>query len=149
MKMKSPNPDVKIIEAVLGEVSLGNRDAYDYMWVCIQAARLIDDLFDEIDGWKDENTYELAQRLLFDLPANRFFCANSAALLPHHLTVLNAWRDSNDWKKSGDKSKELHAFVMCEQIADIFILVAYLTGGHKHMRKVSLMVRELFLKEEI
>tara|TARA_R110002096_G_scaffold413314_1_gene614070 strand:+ start:102 stop:551 length:450 start_codon:yes stop_codon:yes gene_type:complete len=149
VKMKSPNPDVKILDAVLQEVSLGNRDAYDYMWVWIQATRLIDDLFDEIDTWKDENTYELAQRLLFELPANSFFCANSSALLPHHLTVLNAWRDSNEWKKSGDKAKELHAFVICEQTADIFILVAYLTGGYNHMRKVSLMVRELFLKEEL
>tara|TARA_R100000808_G_scaffold6747_1_gene19809 strand:+ start:1762 stop:2211 length:450 start_codon:yes stop_codon:yes gene_type:complete len=149
MKMKSPNPDAEVLRSVFADVSLGDKAAYDYMWLWIKATRLIDDLFDEPEDWKERNTYELAQTLLVDLPANAFLHANSAALLPHHLTVLNAWRDSNDWKKSGDKSKELHAFVMCEQTSDIFLLVAYLKGGYEHMRKVSLKVRELFLKEEI
>jgi len=147
--MKSPNPDAEVLGSVLAEVSRGDKDAYGYMRLWIKATRLIDDLFDETDAWTDENTYELAQMLLVELPANVFFHTNSVVLLPHHLTVLNAWRDSNDWKKSNDKARELHAFVMCEQTADIFILVAYLIGGYKHMRKVSLMVRELFLKEEI
>ena len=105
--MKSPNPDAIVLNAVLEEVCLGNRDAYDYMWVWIQSTRLIDDLFDEIDTWKDENTYELAQRLLFELPANRFFCANSAALLPHHLTVLNAWRDSKRMEEIRGQSERV------------------------------------------
>ena len=145
---KSSNPDPKLMQDVLWEAAQKNKDAFEYMGIWIQAARLIDDLFDEIECWKSENTYELAQLLLVDLPSNSFFHMHKLALLPLHVTVLNAWRDSNDWKNSGDAPRKLHALVMCEQISEIMILVAYLIGGHKHMRNVSLKVRELFLKEE-
>jgi hypothetical protein len=148
-EFKSSNPDPKLMREVLWEAAQENKDAFEYMGFWIRSAQLIDDLFDEIEYWKSENTYELAQLLLVDMPSNSFFHAHKLTLLPLHVTVLNAWRDSNDWKDSGDAPRKLHALVMCEQISDIMILVAYLIGGYKHMRKVSLKVRELFLKEEI
>ena len=148
MKLKSPSPSPEVLQQVFGAASLGDNDAYDYMRLWIKATRLIDDLFDEIEDWAEEKPYQLAQTLLVDLPANKFFHAHSSALLPHHLTVLNAWRDSNEWKKSEEKPKQLHAHVICEQTADIFILVRYLTGGYENMRNNSLKIRELFLKEE-
>ncbi len=140
---------LKKLEECLRLCTNGNGAAYDYLSVIMKSHRLVDDLFDEIESWTGDNTYALAQLLLVDLPANTFFHANSTALLPHHLTVLNAWRDSNDWKKSGDRPKEVHATVISQQTVEIFILVAYLTGGYEHMRKVSLKVRELFLEEDI
>tara|TARA_R110002020_G_scaffold465498_1_gene686938 strand:+ start:359 stop:814 length:456 start_codon:yes stop_codon:yes gene_type:complete len=148
-EFKSSNPDPKLMQQILWETAGENKDAFAYIGYWIKACQLIDDLFDEIEDWKNENTYELAQLLLVDMPSNLFFHTHKLALLPLHVTVLNAWRDSNDWKESGDKPRKLHALVMCEQVSDIIILVAYLSGGYEHMRKVSIKVRELFLKEEI
>ena len=112
---KSSNPDPKLMQQVLWAAAGENKDAYAYMGFWIKACQLIDDLFDEIEDWKNENTYELAQLLLVDMPGNLFFHTHKLALLPLH----------------------------------IMILVAYLSGGYEHMRKVSIKVRELFLKEEI
>jgi len=148
-EFKSPNPPMSQFRDVLTSVAAGNQAAYDYMGLWIKSLRGIDNLFDEPEDWTQANTYELAQWLMVEMPGNVFFNSNMMLLWPMHVTVLNAWRDSNDWKQTGDKSKNLHALAMAEQISDLFILVAYLTGGYDHMRQNSLKVRELFLKQEV
>ena len=133
MRFKSPSPSPEVLQQVFGAASLGDNDAYDYMRLWIKATRLIDDLFDEIEDWAEEKTYQLAQTLLVDLPANKFFHAHSSALLPHHLTVLNAWRDSNEWKKSEDGRMQMEevAGSEFELPADLVLLAMGFVGPEK------------------
>ena len=135
----------------LGEVmalcSNGNRDAWEYLSIIAKSSRLIDDMVDEHEQWKREDTYRLAQLLLIELPANNFFHQNKAALLSQHVTSLNAWIDSNDWMVE-EGARRNYALVIRDQLTELALAVAYLTGGSDNLRKVSLQVRELFLKEE-
>ncbi len=125
----------------------GNEAAWNYLSIIAGSARLIDDLVDEPKKWVREKSYRLAQLLLVDLPSNVFFHTHKSTLLPLHLTSLNAWIDSNDWMEK-DTTRRNYALVIRDQLTELALLVAYLTGGNDHMRNISLKVRELFLKEE-
>jgi len=125
----------------------GNREAHLYLNVICKAARFIDDLFDEKDKWTGEKTYDLAFLLLVELPDNPFFIANRHTLLPLHIVALNAWKDANSWEDAGD-TKRTYALVIRDTLTELGLMTAFLTGGKDHLEKVSLTVRELFLKEE-
>ena len=47
-----------------------------------------------------------------------------------------------------DKTRKNYALVIRDQITELVLLVAYITGGSDYLRNISLKVRELFLKEE-
>ena len=138
--------DEKVHEAIRLS-SNGNNDAWNYLSIIAQVARVIDDLVDKPSEVDVEDKYRLAKLLLVDLPSNSFFHTHKTSLLPLHLTSLNAWIDSNDWMEK-DKTRKNYALVIRDQITELVMLVAYLTGGNEHMRNVSLKIRELFLKEE-
>tara|TARA_R100001082_G_C4304764_1_gene134081 strand:+ start:310 stop:738 length:429 start_codon:yes stop_codon:yes gene_type:complete len=138
--------DEKVHEAIRLS-SNGNNDAWNYLSIISQVARVIDDLVDKPSEVDTETKYKLAQLLLVDLPSNSFFHTHKTSLLPLHLTSLNAWIDSNDWMEK-DTTRKNYALVIRDQITELVMLVAYLTGGNEHMRNVSLKIRELFLKEE-
>ena len=138
--------DAKVHEA-MRLCANGNVDAWGYLSIIARSARSIDDLVDEPKKWVRKNSYDLAQLLLIDLPNNAFFDANKPALLPLHVTSLNAWIDSNEWMGK-DKTRKNYALVIRDQLTELALLVAYITGGNDHLRNISLKVRELFLKEE-
>lgn len=138
--------DEKVYEAIKLS-SNGNTDAWNYLVIISKVARVIDDLVDKPSEVDVEDKYRLAQLLLVDLPSNSFFHTHKTSLLPLHLTSLNAWIDSNDWMKK-DKTRKNYALVIRDQLTELVLLVAYLTGGNEYMRKISLKIRELFLKEE-
>jgi hypothetical protein len=109
---------------------------------------LIDDLFDEKDKWKEENTYDLAHLLLVELPDSPFFIANRQHLLALHLVSLNAWKDANSWE-AAEGIKRTYALVIRDTLTEVGLMVAHLVGGRDYLEKISLKVRELFIKEEI
>ena len=136
----------KVMEAV-SLCSNGDPEAWSYLSIICRVSRIIDDLVDEPEKVGKEDKYKLAQLLLVDLPNNTFFTRHKASLLPHHVTSLNAWIDSNDWMEK-DKTRKTYALVIRDQLTELGLLVAFLTGGNEHMRSISLQVRDLFLKEE-
>jgi hypothetical protein len=138
--------DKKVAEAV-ALASNGNQDAWNYLFIIARALRIIDDLVDEPKKVTVEDKYKLADLLLVALPSNPFFIAHRLSLVPLHLTSVNAWIDSNDWMEK-DKTRKNYALVIRDQITELVLLVAYITGGSDHLRNISLKVRELFLKEE-
>ena len=138
--------DEKVAEAV-ALASNGNQDAWNYLFIIARALRIIDDLVDEPEKVTVEDKYKLADLLLVALPSNSFFAAHRLSLVPLHLTSVNAWIDSNDWMEK-DKTRKNYALVIRDQITELVLLVAYITGGSDHLRNISLKVRELFLKEE-
>ena len=138
--------DEKVAEAV-ALASNGNHDAWNYLFIIARALRIIDDLVDEPEKVTVEDKYKLANLLLVELPSNSFFVAHRLSLVPFHLTSVNAWIDSNDWMEK-DKTRKNYALVIRDQITELVLLVAYITGGSDYLRNISLKVRELFLKEE-
>lgn len=138
--------DEKVYEAIRLS-SNGNTDAWNYLSIIARVLRVIDDLVDEPEKVKVGDKYNLALLLMVELPSNSFFHTHKASLLPLHLTSINAWIDSNNWMEK-DKTRKNYALVIRDQITELVMLVAYLTGGTDYMRDVSLKIRELFLKEE-
>ena len=125
----------------------GNREAHLYLNVICRSARLIDNLFDDLNEWQESDTYDLAHLLLVELPDNTFFSANRHNLLPLHLVALNAWKDSNSWETAGGV-KRTYALVIRDTLTELGLMVAHLVGGRDYLEEVSLKVRELFIKEE-
>ena len=125
----------------------GNREAHLYLNIICRSARLIDNLFDDLNSWQDEDTYDLSHLLLVELPDNPFFMANRHSLLPLHLVSLNAWKDANSWETS-EGVRRTYALVIRDTITELGLMVAHLVGGRDYLESVSLKVRELFIKEE-
>tara|TARA_R110000823_G_scaffold288191_2_gene406390 strand:+ start:303 stop:734 length:432 start_codon:yes stop_codon:yes gene_type:complete len=125
----------------------GNREAHLYLNIICRSARLIDNLFDNLNKWQDEDTYDLSHLLLVELPDNPFFIANRHSLLPLHLVALNAWKDSNSWETE-EGVKRTYALVIRDTLTEVGLMVAHLVGGRDYLEEVSLKVRELFIKEE-
>jgi len=138
--------DEKVAEAI-ALASNGNQDAWNYLFIIANVSRIVDDLVDEPEKVTVEDKYKLSELLLVALPSNPFFVTYRQTLVPLHLTSINAWIDSNDWMEK-DKTRKNYALVIRDQITELVMLVAYLTGGNEHMRRISLKVRDLFLKEE-
>ena len=124
-----------------------NREAHLYLNIICKAARLIDDLLDEKDKWKESDTYDLAHLLLVELPDNPFFAENRTHLLPLHLVSLNAWKDANSWEPSGG-TKRIYSLVIRDTLTEVGLMVAFLVGGREYLENVSLKIREFFMKEE-
>ena len=125
----------------------GNREAHLYLNIICRSARLIDDLFDDLDKWQDEDTYDLAHLLLVELPDNVFFASNRHSLLPLHLVSLNAWKDANSWE-TAEGVKRTYSLVIRDTLTEVGLMVAHLVRGRDYLEEISLKVRELFIKEE-
>ena len=125
----------------------GNREAHLYLNIICRSSRLIDNLFDDLNSWQDEDTYDLSHLLLVELPDNPFFMANRHSLLPLHLVSLNAWKDANSWE-TAEGVRRTYALVIRDTITELGLMVAHLVGGRDYLEEVSLKVRELFIKEE-
>ena len=125
----------------------GNREAHLYLNIICRSARLIDNLFDDLNSWQDVDTYDLSHLLLVELPDNPFFMANRHSLLPLHLVSLNAWKDANSWE-TAEGVRRTYALVIRDTITELGLMVAHLVGGRDYLESVSLKVRELFIKEE-
>ncbi len=138
--------DEKVAEAVK-LCAGGNREAHLYLNIICRSARLIDNLFDDLNSWQDEDTYDLSHLLLVELPDNPFFMANRHSLLPLHLVSLNAWKDANSWE-TAEGVRRTYALVIRDTITELGLMVAHLVGGRDYLESVSLKVRELFIKNE-
>ncbi len=134
----------KKVEAVIGMAANGDQQADAYLRTISYISRMFDDLE---DGDAVVDVGELARYCLIDLPTNRFFLNNVEQLSTAHAITLNAWLDSNAWIKS-DSHRRNYALVMRDQLTDLCILVAALTGGWSYARSVSLPIRETFLNNE-
>ncbi len=124
----------------------GNLHAKEYLEQVIYAVEAIDDLIDKDVEVKDERIFKTFFILFCGLYTNPFFMTYSNLLTGVHITAYNAWMDANTWEKSGDELKKMYAHVIRDYICELFQMVAYITGGYKFMREISLIIRD-FSKE--
>lgn len=148
---KEPTYDQKV-NKVIEICSNDNRAATLYLQQIAQVARGIDDLHDRFgELHREEHTrvVELVVKiLLVELPQNIFFRQHIATLANQHAIVLGAWYDSNQWNDSKNQGKRAYAKVIRDNLTELCLMVANLTGGYDYMRKSSLLVRELLFKDE-
>lgn len=140
------------VNKVIEICSNGNRAAVLYLQQIAQVARIIDDLHDRFgELHREEHTgmvEGLVRILLVELPQNIFFRQHVATLANQHAIVLGAWHDSNRWEASQNPGKRAYAKVIRDNLTELCILVATLTGGYAYMRQNSLLIRELLFKDE-
>ena len=137
--------DEKVAE-VIALAANGNKDAENYLADFAYACRVFDDLIDKDHEVTDKQIYKAFFILMAGLWMNPFFRRNFLTLISVHIVSINTFIDSNKWEKeSGTKS--LYAHVIKDSVDELFGVVAFLTGGYHHMRKVSLIMREVFLEE--
>lgn len=125
----------------------GNKLAEKYLHDMAWVNRIIDDLFDEDVKVEKKDKERVFYVMAIEIPTNSFFIHNYQALIAQHIVIYNSWMDSNTWEFEKDKTKRMYAHVLKDYIGELLPLVAFMTGGTKLMREISLKARELFIKE--
>jgi hypothetical protein len=110
--------------------------------------RVIDDLYDRDVEVPRETIIDFTQVAFIDLPENPFYRKHFVLLQGMFAVIFNLWVDANRQQESEDKLDQMYGHVYKDFISELWPLVAKLTGGYDHMRRVSLLVRET-IKEEL
>ena len=138
----------KIIqEEIIPSCCNGNKAAEAYLKRMFFIVRLLDDIQDEDYKVEKSDIIKGYFLLLGDIATNKFYKEHQDMLIAIHIVSFNAWQDSNSWENDISKTKRLYAHVIRDYICELFSLVAYLNGGEKLMRKVSIKIRSAFVKE--
>lgn len=125
----------------------GNVDAAEYLKRLFFIVRAIDDVWDGDRNTMKEDIVDAFFLFMADIACNLFYKQHQEKLTALNIVAFNAWQDANEWEKDSDSLKQLYAHVLRDYICDVLIYTAYLTGGRRHMRSISLQVRGAFVKE--
>lgn len=123
--------------------NLAEKYLHDMAWV----NRIIDDLFDKDVEVSKADIERVFYVLAIEIPTNPFYAQNFQALMAQHIIIYNSWMDSNRWEFDKDKTKRIYAHVLKHYLIELLPLVAFMTGGTKLMREISIKARELFIEE--
>lgn len=149
--MSSPEKRKELSAYIWKEIiplcSNGNKDAESYLKQFFFIIRMIDDLKDRDYPVEGDNIIRGFFYLMAEIPHNKFYKAYADSLTSIHIIGFNAWQNANEWQNSNNETKRIYAHVLRDYICELFALVAFHTGGEELMKKVSLKVREVFLKE--
>jgi len=122
-----------------------NSAALEYLQFLSQAARIVDDLFDEPASVSNKDLLVLIELLFVRIPSNVFYLQHREQLFTHHLAMWNAWEASNILDK-GDSTDKIYAHVLRDYINEVLPLVALLVEGWDKMKEVNGLIRALFKK---
>lgn len=126
---------------------LGHAEAIDFIGNIMSAFEFWDDLIDKDVELEDEYISKVMVNLLFVLPQNRWFVANTAYYMPLFMMCFSAFFDSNEMCKSDKKHIRNLAFHIRNLGIELYVATAFLVGGYTHMREVSREIREFFAFE--
>lgn len=125
------NPNMK---AWLKTIANGDESAFAFMWSMWNWSHVIDDLVDrdKVPTVEDAagNFIKIAHALSF----NEFYMRFKTFLFPLVVSMFNRWCDGEEWEKSDDKYRQAASHVIKCGDLDLYLTVAYLTGGWEHMR---------------
>ena len=137
----------KINEVLIPSCCNGNKSAEAYLRRIFFLIRTLDDLEDGDVETSKADIFKSYFILLGDFQTNSFYREHQDKLNAAHIIGYNAWLDANQWLNEKNKLKNMYAHVFRDTICEIIPLVAFLTGGWNSMRKISLEMRTVFLKE--
>ena len=135
----------KTLLPFIKEVVGDNLAAQEYLYSLAKAMRIIDDIYDQDYPVSKEETLEVIKTFIITIPMNSFYRTHQNLLLSHHITMWNTWSISNDLYKQGELDK-VYAHVIRDYCYEIFVLVALLTQGEKHMNKINKLIRNVIKK---
>ena len=121
--------------------------AVQYVLNLSHFVEIVDDF---VDQDKPVSKKDLAHALfsaLYHIPANPFFQANKAMLLPIMITCINAWMDSNELA-SGDESEKALAYTLKGLGVESLLTCIAITRGVEYLRTVSADVRRLLMAHQ-
>jgi hypothetical protein len=129
---RAKNPQAK---RHLREIANGDADAYRFMWKFWCFGHLYDDLIDRDKPVTTEQAAKAAAEFVQELTINPFYTRNAMFLLPHLMGAFARWPDGDTFETSSDPAeRRAAAAVGCGDI-DLFLTIAWLTGGWAHMRR--------------
>jgi len=135
-----------ITEKIIPLSCNNNKVAEAYLNRVFFVVRTLDDLYDGDVPVSKENISKAFFISIIDLNNNSFFRDNFEALNSIHLIGFNAWEEANKLENEGSNINKIYAHVMRDFICELFVLVAYITGGHENVKTVSALVRTSFIK---
>ena len=134
------------VDFIIGQAAGTDENAVEYLTLLSQAARTIDDIYDEIEIVTQNELLAVVEILFVRLPSNKFYQENRECLFSQHVSMWNAWEISNVLY-SGDDLDKLYAHVLRDYVNEILPVVALITQGHAKMKEINSLIRPLFKKE--
>jgi len=133
---------VKKLWNIYHEACIGNVDAFAFLLSFHCLAHFLDDMCDGEIPMNAENLLDshMQANALYSTP---FYIQNSARLSGVISVIVNTYADSIAWEKSDTDWKKKVSDVIRQCGNDMVITVAGIVGGFRHMRSISLKLREL------
>lgn len=125
-------------EGLIAEVAGGDPDAAAFLRSMCQVAHFFDDVVDRDREIPPEDAYEALWLAMVGLPRNAFYRTHFADLSPLVAVAITNWRAANAMEADG---ADPVSFVIRSSYADLFAMVALLTGGPVHAAAVTVRVR--------
>ena len=119
------------------EIANGNQAAFDWMWSFWCFTHLFDDLVDKDKNVKTKDAASTLAYFVSSLSVNPFYLQNAHSLYPLIISACNRWIDGDKLKASEIERDRIHSEVVRCGDVDIYLHIAFLTGGWEHMRKCS------------
>lgn len=125
--------------AFLRFVANNNAAALEYLQIICAMVYFADDAVDEpLDAaGRQELVAKLLWAAVVDLPRCRFHQLYAVQLAPLLSEVIVSWQKSDEWRKSGDATRETYGFVRRENIDGLAVAVAAIVGGREHALAVT------------
>ena len=126
-------------EIPIGELTLGNAYAADWLqkW-----AKYCHDIDDQIDERRGAEAFLAILASAIELYTHPFFLAHWSHLRPIVISITNAYADSVAWEKSEDFSERQMADTLRFCGVEMYCMVAAICGGYEHMRKFFPILRK-------
>jgi exosortase/archaeosortase len=126
---------------------LQNADAVRFFLHMSHFVEVFDDLVDQDVPVSEKDLAHAVFSALYHIPANPFFNAHRAALLPVVFTCTNAWLDSNDLA-GGSESEKALAYTLKGLGVEVLLSCIAITRGTEYLRTVSADVRRVFMAHQ-
>ena len=128
------NPEAKREFALIANNDV---QAYDFMWRFWCFEHCFDDLVDGDKKASPELIMRTFVKFLEAMTYNQFWLRHRESIFPFIVSTANRWLDGNEWASSVDAGKNTAAQVVSCGDVDLFLHIAYLTGGWDHVRAVK------------
>lgn len=125
-------------EALLGEVAGGDPEAAAFLRGMCQVAHFFDDVVDQDREITRGEAYAALWVAMVGLPRNGFYRQHFADLSPLVAVAITNWRAANTMEADG---ADAVSFVVRSSYADLFAMVALLTGGPDRAAALAVRVR--------
>ena len=126
---------------------LQNADAVRFVLDLSHFTEIFDDYVDQDRTVSKADMTKAVFAVLYHIPANPFFAANRAALLPVMFNCTNAWLDSNELA-TGDQTEKALAYTLKGLGVEILLSCIAITRGVDYLRTVSADVRRVIMAHQ-